>query len=123
VPKQPHSQPTCLPTLYDHSCYSLEAQNSEAQRSKSFTYLHSSTLVSPILEIKIREFRQGWESEKEKESRSPAHRKFREGKENRFQMLTPLSFLKAGVRHLFVKISRYHTLHNVTQHGCCITEH
>lgn len=26
-------------------------------------------------------------------------------------MLAALSFFKAGVRHLFVKISRYHTLH------------
>lgn len=56
-----------------------------------FTYVHSSTLVSPILE-KSREFRHGWEFEKEKEPRSSAHRKFREGKENRFQMLDPFKF-------------------------------
>lgn len=102
-----HSQETCLPTLFNNPCYSLEAQNSEAQRSKTFTYLHSSTVVSPILEIKIREFRQGWEFEKEKEPRPPAHQKFREGKENRFQVLAPLSISNPGIRHLFVKIPRY----------------
>lgn len=106
-----HSQQTCLPTLFNNPCYSLEAQNSEAQRSKTFTYLHSSTVVSPILEIKIREFRQGWEFEKEKEPRPPAHRKFREGKENRFQVLAPLRISNPGIQDLFVKVPRYYTLH------------
>lgn len=70
------------------------AQNPAVERLKIFTYLHASTVVSPTLETEIREFRQRWEFDKEKEHRWPAHRKLREEKEN---SCWPFSKLKSPI--------------------------
>lgn len=81
------THPAFIANLFACPTESLMVQSGSPKcRSREIGEIHLLALLrsglSPILEIEIREFRQGWEFDKGKEPRWPARTKLREGNEN-----------------------------------------
>lgn len=88
VPTDPAFTAHLFAYLHFHA-YSLEAEISDMH----LPALLLTGLIYTARKKIVTAFTQGGKCEKEKEPRSPAHRKIREGKENRFQLLAPATFL------------------------------